>query len=171
MPQGCDFTAVGGAQGKRDSVLLWTQRLCALFPNRRQAVQLLIREPGRPGFQSWLLPGLGCGIAVFARMCFDNPTFVSPQKSSAQKAQQQLEIKAAVLRGRGARCRGVGTWAAAEVGTPGRGLEAGCTTRRAESTRESFTSKPCGTALGRQRCQGPGASGSKGAFLERFLLP
>lgn len=66
MPQGCDFTAVGGHTGekKRDSVLLRTRRLSALFPNRRKAVQLLMREPGRPGFQSWPLPGLGCGITV-----------------------------------------------------------------------------------------------------------
>lgn len=157
-------------------MLLWTQRLCALFWNRRQAVQLLIREPGRPGFQSWLLPGLGCGIScLYCRMCFDNPTFVSPQKSSARRAQQQLEIKAAVLRGAGARCRGDRERGreGGRGGDAGPRLQAGCTTRRAESTRESFI--PLNHAelhTGETEVSGPwGIRILKGLFWKRLLPP
>lgn len=70
--------------------MLWTQRLCALFPNRRQAVQLLIREPGVLGFQSWLLPGLGCGISLLltAGCVLIIPRFssekLSPESSAAR---------------------------------------------------------------------------------------
>ena len=77
MPQGCDFTAVGGRTGeKRDCAAEDAKATCSvpLCPVPEQKAGCSASDSGmackdvnqvlRPGFQSRPLPGLGCGITV-----------------------------------------------------------------------------------------------------------